>query len=695
MPSTVGDPIEALARAAGRRVQLSLGPPRPAALDEVGELLAGAAEVDLTPPPGLPKAGYSRNAHTGTGFRTRLRARVVHLRSGTSSVAVVATDLLGGSAVLQHLVAARVRESTDVPLAGIFLGATHTHGAPGQFHGTDFYNRFSSNKPGFDPLWTAFLAERVAGAVTDAVATRRPAALAWGRTEVRGLTRNRSLAAYHRNPGHTDADATSAVNPWLDLLRVDALAADGGTEPLAALAVFSIHGTSVPMTARPYNADLWAYLCDELGDRIAASHGTRPVVGALQGTHGDVTPALREPAGHPEAARIGRGIGEAAADLYDSLDHSTGHSTGDSAEGAAGLDRRPRLGFGFREVDLRTAPVVAGVQLPWRPAVGAALVAGAVENLTPGISAVPPFKAGYGKRIGGRGPHAQKWVIGSRWLQPMVLRLDGFPRVMPVHVVRVGGVLLAGLPMEITTVSGRRIADAAAQAWTAAGGDPVRVVVSSVADEYAGYCTTSDEYALQYYEGGHTLYGPRTQRFFAGCVAEVAAGMARKGHLDEALSLRQFDLTARRFMPTAEGHGVAPRGAGVTVVGAGPGIEPHVAWAWLGPAPGDLRWHERLVQVEAQVEGRSGAGWAPVTLPGGAVLDDGRGELEVTYAGPDTGPGGGPGNGASLGAGGGTAHRYLVRWYHGGRDVAGHRLALGPGVLGADADREVASDPLP
>jgi neutral ceramidase len=657
MPATVGDPIDALARAAGSRVQLSLAPPLPPALDEVGELLAGAAEVDLTPPPGLPKAGYSRNAHTGTGFRTRLRARVVHLRSGTSSIAVVASDLLAGSAVLQHLVAARIRDSTDVPLAGLFVGATHTHGAPGQFHGTDFYNRYSSNKPGLDPLWTAFLAERIADAVTQAVATRRPAGLAWGRMEIRGLTRNRSLAAHRRNPGHADADATTAVNPWLDLLRVDALAGDGGTEPLAALAVFSIHGTAVPMSARPYNADVWAYLCDELGDRIAASHGARPVVGAIQGTHGDVTPALRGPAGHPEAARIGGALGAAAAALHDSLDGS--------------LDRRPRLGFGFREVDLRTAPVVAGLQLPWRPAVGAALVAGAVENLTPGISAVPPFRAGFGKRVGGRGPHAQKWVIGSRWLQPLVLRLDGFPRVMPVHVLRVGGVLLAGLPMEITTVSGRRIADAAAEAWAVAGGDPVRVVVSSVADEYAGYCTTSDEYALQYYEGGHTLYGPRTQRFFAGALAEVAAEVARKEQFDEALSLRQFDLAVRRFMPVPTGEAVTPRAAGAPAVHeASAGRERHVAWRWLGPAPGDLRWHEPLVRVEARAGTGSGGGWAPVALPGGAVLDDARGELEVIHVGPD------PQDRAG-------AHRYVVRWYPGDRLIEGHRLALAPGVVGA------------
>ena len=41
-----------------------------------------------------------------------------------------------------------------MPLAGLSIGATHTHAGPGQFLGTDFYNRFASNQPGFDPAWT-------------------------------------------------------------------------------------------------------------------------------------------------------------------------------------------------------------------------------------------------------------------------------------------------------------------------------------------------------------------------------------------------------------------------------------------------------------------------------------------------------------------------------------------------------------
>ncbi|MFM7062682.1 MAG: neutral/alkaline non-lysosomal ceramidase N-terminal domain-containing protein, partial [Actinomycetes bacterium] len=126
------------------RARFSVRPAAPSALPYVDGLLAGAAEVDITPPPGLPKAGYSSNAYDGRGFRSRLRARVLHLRAGTVSVALVQCDLLGGSSVVQHLVAQAVVEDTDVPLAGLMIGATHTHAGPGQFVGTDFYNRFAS-----------------------------------------------------------------------------------------------------------------------------------------------------------------------------------------------------------------------------------------------------------------------------------------------------------------------------------------------------------------------------------------------------------------------------------------------------------------------------------------------------------------------------------------------------------------------
>src|SRR4029079_18393701 len=112
-PMPIPSPLLPFVADPPRRVRFGVRPQAPATLEPVDGLLAGAAEVDLTPPPGMPKAGYSANAHLGSGFRSRLRARVVHLRSAAASVAIVQCDLLGGSAVVQHLVAQAIAEDTD------------------------------------------------------------------------------------------------------------------------------------------------------------------------------------------------------------------------------------------------------------------------------------------------------------------------------------------------------------------------------------------------------------------------------------------------------------------------------------------------------------------------------------------------------------------------------------------------------
>jgi neutral ceramidase len=586
-------------------------------LEPVAGLLAGAAEVDLTPPPGLPKAGYSRNARTGVGFRGRLRARILHLRAGAASVAIVQCDLLGGSSVLQRLIAAAVAERTDVPLAGVFIGATHTHGAPGQFLGTDLYNGFASNRPGFDPAWTGFLIDQIGAGVVAAVESRRPARLAVGSTEVWGLTRNRSLSAHVQNVERTDKRiapqrAYASINPRLHLLRVDALdpASDGGFEPLAATVVFGVHGTGIPMRNSVYNADLWAYVYESLSSHI----GPGAVVGALQGTHADVAPALRPGrAGDIEAARIGRGIGTAAAALFDEL--------------ADDLSSEVDLAAGLREVDLSTSNSLDGITLASRPALGAALIAGAFENETPVVHRIPPFRAGMPKPHSPADPHGGKWVIGSRWLQPLMMPLRRFPRVLPVQVVRIGSALLVGLPFEITVDAGRRIARAVSP-------DGDGVIVSSVANEYAGYCTTLEEYTRQHYEGGHTLYGPHTSDFLAAHAAKLAQEVgASGGMVSDVLAERTFDLQAHRYLPAPTGSTkTAQRAGAARFIDVTADQDAYWEQGWHDAPPGDLRWHEPLARVEWSA---AGADWQ-------TLVDDASCALEIRHAG-------------------GT--RYLVRWH--------------------------------
>ncbi len=455
-----------------------------------------------------------------------------------------------------------------------------------------------------------------------------------------GLTRNRSLAPHVRNPSVPDRRterqrAYVSINPDLHLLRVDATAPDGGTEPLGAFAVFSVHGTGIPMRSDHYNADLWAYVVGEAVHRIERTHGARPVLGAVEGTHADVAPALRPgQAGHIEAERIGRGIGAHLADLYADLDDA--------------LTDRVELACGLREIDLDASRSIDGIELARRAAVGAALVAGAMENTTPVLDRLPPFRAGFPKP-GTSGPHGAKWVIGSRWLQPLIVPSRSFPRVLPLQVVRVGEVLLAGFPFEVTVDSGRRAASAMAAATEGAGIE--RVIVASVANEYCGYCTTPEEYDLQYYEGGHTIYGPNTQPFLAAHAVRLAVDALRDGVVSDVRAERGYDLRVKRFLPSPSGASVERTFEGEAVFADASATE-DARWeqTWLDVAPGDLRWHERMVAVEV---GNGDDQWE-------AVADDGHWDLEVAHVGP-AGPG----------------HRYRVRWWNPSFEGGGpHRFVL-------------------
>lgn len=640
------------------RARFSVDIAAPEPLPHVERLLAGAVRVDITPPPGMPKAGYSSNAHDGNGFRTRLRAHVLHLRCGTVSIALVQCDLLGGSSVVQHLVADAIRERTDIPLAGLMIGATHTHAGPGQFSGTDFYNRFASNRGGFDPAWTQFLVDRIAEGVIEAHDTRQPARIAIGTTEVWGSTRNRSLDPHVHN--HTVADKRqdpqrkfANIAPELHLIRVDsdpepgpakgpAKATKRGTKalpaPIGTAVIFGVHGTGISMHAHEYNADLWSYLVDELGHRIERDRGTRGVVGAMEGTHADMAPALLPGrAGHIEARRIGRQIAAEAYDLYESL----GESMVDSIE----------LGCAFREVKVGEA--IDGIELPDRPAVGAALVAGAKENLTPVIHRVPPFTAGFPKPFDLEGPHAEKWIIGSKWLQPLILPLEGFPRLLPVQILGLGSAAILGLPFEVTVESGRRIAAAAQAAASDAGLDVERVMVSSVANEYCGYVATAEEYARQYYEGGHTLYGPKTQPFLAAHAQRLVRELAADEVVLDAGPTRTWDLKVRRFLPRAAARGVGRSSVEVPRYhDATRNDDGYWEFRWRDAAPGSLAWHRPMVRVEQSDDG--GATWQPAVHRGRRVDDQGT-EVEVRIDGTDA-----------------IGHVYAARWHD--PDVRAGRL---------------------
>ena len=80
------------------------------------------------------------------------------------------------------------------------------------------------------------------------------------------------------------------------------------------------------------------------------------------------------------------------------------------------------------------------------------------------------------------------------------------PEVLPVQVATIGNLAIVAVPFEMTTMAGRRLRKTVLDQLSPLGVD--RVVVAGLANAYAGYLTTREEYAMQDYEGASTHFGP-------------------------------------------------------------------------------------------------------------------------------------------------------------------------------------------
>jgi hypothetical protein len=148
----------------------------------VGQVSAGCASRDITPPPGLDIAGsLSPIPSQGTGDPLVCKALV--LDDGSSRAALVAADLLGleRSEVLRtrQLVAAR----TGIPAEAVMLSCTHTHQGPTSIH-------YSACR------WPGEYMAELPGKIADAVASAAQAveAVEWGHT----VAREGSVGHYRR-----------------------------------------------------------------------------------------------------------------------------------------------------------------------------------------------------------------------------------------------------------------------------------------------------------------------------------------------------------------------------------------------------------------------------------------------------------------------------------------------------------------
>jgi neutral ceramidase len=188
------------------------------------------------------------------------------------------------------------------------------------------------------------------------------------------------------------------------------------------------------------------------------------------------------------------------------------------------------------------------------------------------------------------------------------------PELLPVQIVRVGPLVLAALPAEITIVAGLRIRRTVA----AELGVPVEnVLVSGYSNAYSGYVTTPEEYDQGDYEGGATHFGrwtlPAYQQQLAGLAAAMASGSPAPADDGSPRDLSKDQLNFQTGVAFDTTPGGKPFGSvNVDALASYQRGQTVTASFWTGHPKNNLRRGGTFLEVQRQVNGQ----WV-------AVADDG------------------------------------------------------------------------
>jgi len=580
--------------------------------------VAGIAETGITPPPGMPLAGYSKLAVKSEGVRTKLMARAIYLKTPDSpSVALVQCDLLSGSLVLHHKVAERIAKKTDIDSGGLLICGTHTHSGPGNFFANTFYNNMAANKPGFDDQYFEFLADQIAKAVILSYENKRPAKLATGTTTITGVSINRCLEAYLRNPEAKNLqkkpDALDATNPYLHMIRIDLKDTDGTFRPAGAFINFSMHNNTSPKELGSIcNGDILGYVSRQMSGNIKNTYhpSWKPLCATANYTHGDSNPNHDQERVETfsDLKKISNVITEKAFSLFQSLDDK--------------LTDSPMIGYRAKEIDVFSDNTIDGISIAKRPVVGMPTIGGAQGRGRQTIAShIPFFAPGYPRLVFTGGEHGHKRHAGGPF-QSLILPKDTFPHHLFLQAIRIHDTVLLPLPFEVTYTLGMRMAEDAQQKSKKAGMTGVnRFIVTSVSNGYWGYATTPEEYSIQYYEGGSTLFGPHTGPFLSAHVSLLMEEMALKGSGGAFPEPYDIPLEAMRFYQ----KDVTPNGERSILKAPEFHLqrepeEPFWLVKWVDIPKGGIDLHRGLVRIETSPDQKS---WKPLTQNGIPVDDDG------------------------------------------------------------------------
>lgn len=486
--------------------------PSNAADDVPFDFLVGRAIRDITGPAvGVQMFGFVRADQISEGIHLRQRARtfIIAERDGARRVVLVTADLGSVTNEIQREVVDRLERLYPGVYGkdNVLISATHTHAGPaGYWH-------YGANTPLGSPFYGEYFAKIVAAIVSSITAAHenlQPAAILINRGRVEEAGAQRSARAYLNNPQEERDRYDSDTDKEMTLLK---FVSESGE--IGSLNWFAVHPTSMTYNNRLISGDHKGYAAFEFERRRGTHYDSDDdfVAAFAQSNCGDVTSNLNLNNTGPgkddfESTRI---IGERqlaeAVRLFRTANEPL----------AAKIDYRHRY-VDFSTLTVGDEYTHAGEQRTAPSAYGYAFAAGSTEDggghplFKEGMTERNPFIDGLVRGILPIPPpsdelralHLPKAILAA----PGGMDPPGQAQVQPLGIVTIGQLVLVAGPAEFTTMSGRRIREAVA---ATIGEGAKYVVIAGYTNGYSGYVTTREEYQVQHYEGGHTLFGPWTQ----------------------------------------------------------------------------------------------------------------------------------------------------------------------------------------
>ncbi|XP_015117152.1 neutral ceramidase [Diachasma alloeum] len=494
--------------------------------------------------------GYAKMDQKGTGLHLRTFARSFIIDDGNQRFVFVSVEsAMIGHDVRSAVIAKLKKKYGDLYTdENVMISATHTHSSPG---GSNLYTLFDLTTFGFIKQSFSAIVNGITKSIERAHDAVLPGRIFVDRGEVLDANINRSPQAYLNNP-KTERDKYNH-NVDKTMTQLQFVAADGS--PLGVINWFAVHPTSMNNTNRLVSSDNVGYaalLFEEKMNKNSMPGKGKFVAAFASSNLGDVSPNTQGPKcefsgeecsaqytcpGKKErcfASGPGKDMFESTSIIARKLFTEAVNiwQRGSKAElkGPVRVVHRyvnmpGQRGEYYNETTGRVEEVEACL-----PAMGYSFAAGTTDGpgsfafeqgtttSNPVWNAVRNFVAAPTEEdIKCHGAKPILLATGR-----MRLPYQWQPKVVSTQLVAIGDFVIAGVPGEFTTMSGRRMRETIASAVMESTEVEPIVVIAGLCNTYSDYIATPEEYEIQRYEGASTIFGPHTLTIYLKQYRELA-----------------------------------------------------------------------------------------------------------------------------------------------------------------------------